>query len=311
MNPIALDVHAHLVPFAAERLAGLPGVVWHSEPPKLTVDGHAIGIANLYFPERLLAWMEEHSVDRALVSVPPPLYRQQLDERAAELWARALNDGLLELTAAHDQRLSALLHLPMEHPALALRLLRHYEGHQFEGVALAAGGDPRILFSDAAYEPLWKILDDKGAFVFLHPGACADGRLASFYLENLIGNPMETGVAAAHLVMAGVPARYPRGRFCLAHAGGVFTSLVGRMERGFETRRPGVDHEVERPLQAARRFYADCIAHHPGVLSLARDVFGPTHILFGSDWPFPMGLPDGMPAEQETTNQFIASKGRT
>ncbi|MGJ7498084.1 amidohydrolase family protein [Variovorax sp. RT4R15] len=311
MNRIALDVHAHLVPFAADRLAGLPGVGWQSEPPKLIVDGHAIGIANLYFPERLLRWMVDQRVDRALVSVPPPLYRQQLGEGAAEVWAQALNDGLLELTAAHSEHLSALLHLPMEHPEVALRLLVRYEGRQFEGVALAAGGDPRILFSDPAYDPLWRMLDDKGAFVFLHPGACADGRLASFYLENLIGNPLETGVAAAHLVMAGVPAKFPRVRFCLAHAGGVFTSLVGRMERGFETRRPGVNHDVERPLQAARRFYADCIAHHPGVLSLAKDVFGPTHILFGSDWPFPMGLPDGMPAEQVRTNQSTASKGRT
>ncbi|WP_177142260.1 amidohydrolase family protein [Variovorax sp. YR266] len=136
------------------------------------------------------------------------------------------------------------------------------------------------------------ITDAKGSFVFLHPGACFDPRLASFYLENLVGNPVETGVAASHLVMAGVPARYPSIRFCLAHAGGIFTSLVGRMQRDFETRRPGVSLDVELPLQAARRFNIDSIAPQPDALELAKTIFGANHVLYESDWPFPMGTAD-------------------
>lgn len=292
MPRIALDVHAHLAPVIPERLAAMPGVHWQAEPARLTIDGHALGIADLYVPERLLRWMDQHEVDRALISVPPPLYRQHLAIEAAEAWAVYLNDGLLEIASRHADRLQALLHVPLEHPALALHLCHHYAGRGAAGVALAAGGEPRIVLSDPAFTPLWQALDEQAAFVFLHPGSCADGRLASYYLENLLGNPLETGIAAAHLVMAGVPQRYPRMRLCLAHAGGAFTGLVGRLERGFETRRPGVDLAVERPLQAARRMYADCIAHHPGVLRLAQEVFGPDHVLFGSDWPFPMGLPE-------------------
>ncbi|MNV50173.1 Amidohydrolase [compost metagenome] len=47
---------------------------------------------------------------------------------------------------------------------------------------------------------------------------------------------------------------------------------------------------MEPPLQAARRFYADGIAHHPAGLRLAKEVLGEDKLLFGSDWPFPMGL---------------------
>lgn len=276
-------------------MGALNGVQWQAAPPRLTLDGHVVGLADLFAPERLLAWMDEHDVERALVSVPPPLYRQYLDEASAEEWAIYLNDGLLATVGRYEERLQALLHLPLEHPALALRLQRRYAESGAPGVALAAGGEPRIAFSDPAFTPLWQALDEQEAFVFLHPGSCADGRLSAFYLENLLGNPVETGIAASHLVMAGVPQRFPRVRFCLAHAGGAFTGLVGRLERGFATRRAGVDLSVERPLQAARRFYSDCIAHHPGVLRLAQEVFGPDHVLFGSDWPFPMGLPEGVP----------------
>jgi aminocarboxymuconate-semialdehyde decarboxylase len=178
----------------------------------------------------------------------------------------------------------------MEHPGLHQALLDLEASGRFAGFALAAGGHPAIEYSRSEHQPLWEALDRRTSFVFVHPGACRDERLSRFYLENLVGNPYETAVAAAHLVMAGVPSRYPAIRFCLAHAGGMFTSIVGRLQKGLDTSRPDVDPSMEPPLQAARRFYVDGIAHHPTTLRAARDLFGEDKVLFGSDWPFPMGL---------------------
>ena len=245
----------------------------------------------LFDPSLLIARMDRHGVERAWVSVPPPAYRQRLNAPQALSWATYLNDGLLRIAKESGGRLGALFYLPLEHPEIHPSLQGIYQAGSYEGIAMSAGGHPRIVLSEERYESLWKWLDELEAFVFLHPGTCADPRLARFYLENLVGNPMETGIAAAHLVMAGVPGRYPGIRFCLAHAGGAFSSLVGRMERGFETGRPWVDRGVERPLQAARRFYVDGIAHHPGLLRTVREIHGDDHVLYGSDWPFPMGLP--------------------
>lgn len=295
MNPasravIDVDVHAHLAPFNGHEVPAIPGIA--SDGEALVVDGHRLGILDLYRPERLIAWMDEQGIARALISIPPPLYRQQLNEADSRAWARRVNEGLLAIADASNGRLETLFHLPMEHPALAHSLLSELASSPFAGVALSAGGSPAIDYADPRHDDLWAELEARGAFVFLHPGACCDGRLAPFYLENLLGNPYETGVAASQLVMAGVPGRYPNIRFCLAHAGGVFPAIVGRLERGFATKRPGLPSEVERPLAAARRFKADCIAHHPGALKLATEVFGEGNLLFGSDWPFPMGLRD-------------------
>jgi len=286
---IELDVHAHLAPVHANRLRSFEGVAWDEATKRLTVDGHVVGAKDLFHPERLLARMDKDGVRRALVSIPPPLYRQHLESDDALDWVRYLNAALREIAAASEGRLGALFYIPLEHPPLFPELQRDFAQGGFEGVALAAGGHPGIVYSIEELESLWAWLDSVSAFVFVHPGTCADGRLAKFYLENLVGNPVETGVAAAHLVMRGVPSRYPRIRFCLAHGGGIFSSLLGRLERGFQTERPGVDLSVERPLQAARRFYVDDIAHHPGTLALARELFGEDHVLHGSDWPFPMG----------------------
>lgn len=292
---IDVDVHTHLAPINAARLATLPGVQWKAEDEALVLDGHRVGIKDLFHPERLIAWMDRHAVRRALVSIPPPLYRQQLPADEAAQWVSYVNDELLAITQASQGRLGALRYVPLEHPSLvqaAVDALRQSPANKsFEGVALAAGGHPDIAFDAPTLAPLWQVLNEQSAFVFIHPGTCADPRLARYYLENLLGNPYETGVAAAHLVLAGVPARYPQMRLCLAHAGGVFPSICGRLQRGFDTARPGLDLQHERPLQAARRFYADGIAHHGANLQLAREVFGADHVLFGSDWPFPMGIP--------------------
>lgn len=295
MSPerIALDVHAHLIPIGAKGVYDAPGVSWEPIGENLVIDGHAIGIKALFHPEALIAWMDEQRVEHAWISAPPPTYRPGLDAGQTEAWTRALNDGLAAVAATHPDRLAPLFHLPVASPELAARVVREraQDGVQ-EGAARFAmpTGEPGLMLSDAAYAPLWRALDEVSAFVFLHPGEGCDGRLDPFYLHNLFGNPSETAVAAGHLVFAGILERHPRITICLAHAGGTLPAVAGRWQRGFDTARPGLDTTVEPPFRALRRFCVDCIAHDDAVLDLAEAVFGTERIVFGSDWPFPMGL---------------------
>jgi len=140
---IALDVHAHLAPVLKDRLAGIDGVSWNDADGAMTIDGYTLAAKSVYRPEALIAWMDEHRIERAWISVPPPLYRLGLDA-----------------------------------------------------------------------------------------------------------------------------------------------------ERGQLTGRPGADTGAEKPRLAFKRFCIDCIAHDAGALQAAATMHGPEHVLFGSDWPFSMGLPD-------------------
>jgi aminocarboxymuconate-semialdehyde decarboxylase len=133
-------------------------------------------------------------------------------------------------------------------------------------------------------------LSDASGFLFLHPGEGCDPRLDPFYLHNLLGNPTETAIGASHLIFAGVLERHANMTICLAHAGGTTAALAGRWERGQATARPGLDLTHETPKRALRRFCVDCIAHDDAALNLASETFGKDNVLFGSDWPFPMGL---------------------
>ncbi len=287
-NPrIALDVHAHLAPIDEAQLSSLPGVQWDRANRRLTLDGHTIGVSALFSPESLIAWMDEQGVAQAWVSIPPPMYRETLDPEASRAWCAYVNRGLDDIGYRFASRLSPLWHLPLEHPELALRIVQETRGEA--RYAAAAGGYDGTL-SDTVYEPLWDALNLKSAFLFLHPGHCCDTRLGKFYLENLMGNPVETAVAASHLTFGGVATRFPNIRFCLAHGGGATAMLAGRYERGYRTSRPGVDTSLPSPRGIFSRFYVDCITHDAAALSLSASVFGESHVVFGSDWPFPMGL---------------------
>lgn len=287
---ITLDVHTHLIPIDEEQLRSFAGIGWNGASGELSVDGHVVGMKPLFRPAALLDWMEQHSVAHAYVSVPPPVYRQQLRGAEARGWADYLNDGLVAIAAQSAGRLTALIHLPTEEPLVAAALVEHWSALGHRHFAMPAGtGDERTL-ALPEFEPVWAELDAVGAFIFFHPGECADGRLKAFYLTNLLGNPYESTVALAHLILGGVMERHTSIVPCFAHGGGLTPMVAGRLQRGYDTHRPGVDTDRAPPDQLLGRVFADCICHGEAAAKAAEDTFGSQNIVFGSDWPFPMGL---------------------
>ncbi|GAA3941289.1 amidohydrolase family protein [Actinomadura viridis] len=281
------DLHTHLAP----ALGALPPGIERAPGGTLAVDGRPAGPAALYHPERLEEHLDKAGLDGAVVSLPPPFFRQGLPVEWAPAWVRAANEGLLAAVAALP-RLAALAYLPLEHPEEALAEYRRIGGDdRFAGVAAAAGGRS-VSLADARLEPLWAALEADRRMLLLHPAASPDVRLREFYLENLLGNPSETGVAAAQLVFGGVLSRHPELKVLLVHCGGVVPAVAGRWQHGADTARPGVPPGIEPPARAVRRFHVDCLAHDPAVVDLAVTVFGDDRMVLGSDWPFPMGAAD-------------------
>ena len=91
--------------------------------------------------------------------------------------------------------------------------------------------------SDASFFPVYEAIEALGLPLFLHPVfVIGHQRLEKFYLTNLLGNPFETAIAAAHLIFGGVLDRFPKLDIVLPHAGGAFPWLVGRLNRGWEKR---------------------------------------------------------------------------
>jgi aminocarboxymuconate-semialdehyde decarboxylase len=146
---------------------------------------------------------------------------------------------------------------------------------------------------DPALEPVWQTASELGAFILIHPQKIAGGdRMNAFYLRNLIGNPLDTTIAAASLVFAGVLERYPNLKFCLSHGGGFAPYQTGRWIHGWNVRPEPQQRLKVSPEASIRRFYFDCILHFEPALHYLVDAFGADHVLLGSDYPFDMGMLD-------------------
>ncbi|TDU86669.1 aminocarboxymuconate-semialdehyde decarboxylase [Kribbella voronezhensis] len=268
------DVHTHLIPPTVLAAAGSFGLSVDGD--QLVVDGNErLPLRKLGDPAALLSWVDEQQLDGAVVSVPPALFRYELGVE----WATLLNEGLRELAGP---RLRVLGHLPLHHPAAAGVATSLAAEGVFSGFALGTAGF-------GALDEVWQVLDALEAFTLIHPGHSPDERLSAHYLSNLLGNPYETGLAAAELVFTDVPGRFPGIRFCLCHGGGVTAALAGRWQRGIDTARPGIEPPSLSVAEALRRFYVDDLVHDPAALTLLRATFGADRVLAGSDWPFPMG----------------------
>ncbi|QTG16920.1 amidohydrolase family protein (plasmid) [Agrobacterium tumefaciens] len=287
---IRLDVHAHLIPIDTDWLSYRQNVHYDEIAQVLTIDGHKVGIKELFSPDRFDVWMQENGVKHAFISPPPPTYRQHLFGQDAMDWTTYLNDGLSAIAGRSNGRMSALLHLPIQDTQVALTIAKDAIAKGERLFTMPTGtGDERTL-ADGDFSPLWETLDAAECFVFLHPNECADGRLKSYYLTNLLGNPYETTVALANLMFAGVLERYSNLTMCFAHGGGLLPMVAGRLQRGFDTARPGIDTAKAGPLRIRPNVFTDCICHSEAAAANAEATFGQRNILFGSDWPFPMGL---------------------
>ena len=153
------------------------------------------------------------------------------------------------------------------------------------GVELPAAVDGDYLGHER-FDEFWAAAAETRAIVFVHPTTRGFELpvLREHYLWNTVGNPLETTIAAAHLVVSGVLDRHPELRLVLAHGGGAVAALRGRLAHEQTFHSPGRDVHG-----ALRRFFVDTVVHDADVLRDLVGFFGIERVLLGSDYPFDMG----------------------
>jgi aminocarboxymuconate-semialdehyde decarboxylase len=151
-------------------------------------------------------------------------------------------------------------------------------------VPASAGG---LYLGDARFREFWSAAEETGALVFVHPTTrgFADPVFERHYLWNTVGNPLETTITAAHLVVTGVMDDHPRLKVLLAHGGGAISALRGRLAHEQTFHPPGID-----VIGSIRRFWFDTVVHDVDVLRELVGFAGADHVLCGSDYPFDMGV---------------------
>jgi aminocarboxymuconate-semialdehyde decarboxylase len=298
----AIDVHAHvivpeLLRSSAPGEAWRPGVVRDEGGQVVELGGARIRsmVSEAVQIGEIVASQERAGMGVTLLCPWVPLLFYDVEADAALDRCRLQNSGLARLHADHPERVRVLGAVPLQDPELAARELeRLMTSDAFAGVEITTSVNGTSL-GDDRFEPFWAAAEATGALVFIHPTTrgIALPVLDERYLWNLVGNPMETTVAAAHLVLTGTLGRHPELRILLAHGGGAIVALSGRLRHGQATvPAAGPEPAVGADAQIRRRFLYDSVVHDPQLLRVLVELVGSERVLLGSDYPFDMADAD-------------------
>jgi aminocarboxymuconate-semialdehyde decarboxylase len=271
-----IDVHAHVIVRELLREAA-PAEEWRPAVRRedgaqvVEFGGKAIRSAVGEFVDvgRIL---DQLAADRVVLSPWVPMLFEDVER------CRLQNGGLEALAS---DRVSVLGSVPLTDPeelrtVMARGVLR--------GVEIPALPDL------GRFAEFWAAAEETGAVVFIHPTTRA--ALGDYYLWNTVGNPLETTVAAAHIVMAGVMERHPGLRVVLAHGGGALVALRGRLRHAHSFQPQARAALSEDPVDSIKRFWFDTITHDADLLRDLAGFVGEDRLLLGSDHPFHMADPD-------------------
>ena len=277
-SPYRIDVHHHITPpLYLEALAGL-GITTLAKGmddllPKWSLDS-------------ALSVMDENGIAISMTSITSPgIYFGDI-AFTREL-ARRINEFCARLVSDYPQRFGSFAVLPLPDVDAALNELEYaLDTLKLDGVGLLTNTAGRYL-GDTKYNALYEELNRRKTVVYTHPEVPA-------FDVPLFGLPpmtlefvFDTTRMAANLIYSGTMERYPDIRFILSHAGGTVPFIATRI---FGTAM--INHELqekapEGAISYLKRFYYDVAASAtpfalPSLLALA----DPSHVLFGTDYPF-------------------------
>ncbi len=241
--------------------------------------------------DRILEDEAASRIDHVVLSPWVQLVPYDLAGDEALRICRIQNEALSEIASAHAGRVSAMGAVPMQEPEVAARELEKLMGLPgLRGIEVAASVRGLYL-GDDGFEPVWEAAEETGAVVFVHPTTRGFDVpvLHDYYLWNTVGNPVETAITAAHLVMAGVLERHHALKVVLSHGGGALMSVRGRLRHAHRFQAEAKARLGQAPDASLRRLFYDTVTHDPEVLRGLIEFAGPGQVLLGSDRPFDMG----------------------
>lgn len=246
------------------------------------------------FTEFRLPEMDELGIDMQVLSLTAPGIQAQPDPRAAVADARAANDFLAGVVAAHPGRFQGLAAVPLQDPVGAVAELRR----AVTGLGLCGAlvNDHTLghYLDEPQYAPFWEALQDLGAPLYIHPNPVPADEWAV-----LRGYPgldhatwswnQRTGGHALRLVFGGVFDRFPGARIILGHMGEFLPAQLFRID----TRYRDLDPERQPQLEKLpSEYFGSNIAittsgvfSHPSLMD-AIQMIGIDNVMFSVDYPF-------------------------
>ena len=300
--PPVIDLHSHIATPACQQLVeGLasprldPFTFYSGEDTKAYNAEHFAAIAGkLTDPAERLEDMERMGVDLQVLSVAPPQYYYWADPALGRTLARMQNEQLATLVSRHPDRFVGLATVPLQDVDAAIAELDHAVTQLgLRGVEICTNVNGLDL-DDRRFRPFFAAVADLDVLVLLHPHGFTQGeRLMDYYLTNVIGNPLESTIAASRMIHGGVFEDFPALKVCVVHGGGYLPFYASRMDHAWQRRPEGRHHIPDHPpSEYLRRLYVDCLVYDHAHLGFLVQQMGAGQVVVGTDYPYDMGYED-------------------
>ncbi|MGX5668940.1 amidohydrolase family protein [Rhizobium daejeonense] len=295
-----VDAHNHVIP---ETI-----ISYLEKDPEtfgVSVDGtgdhrrlvHREGFAYPMFAEFLdpiekVRKLDERGLDMAVISPSPTLFFYRIEGGRNAEFVRLLNEQIAEFVRSAPKRLIGMGTLPMQSPEASIAEIDYLVDELGMRSVMIGTHIDGVQLADPTLRPVLRHAAARGIFILTHPYYFGSKPgLEPYYLTNLIGNPLDTTVMAAHLIFSGAMEEIPDLKICLSHGGGFAPYQIGRLVHGWKVR-PEAKTVTRSPKELLRRFYFDTITHDAEALRYLVSFAGADHVLMGTDIPFDMADPD-------------------
>ena len=302
---MVIDVHAHYMPKAhLTKYKSLFDLRETDKAWELYVNGRWIDLERgLFDLSAQVGDMERTGINQRLLSSYAQCFYYEKEEAVA--WNKSYNDGVIQDIAPYNDKFLFLATLPMCSIKEACQELERVMAMPpVVGVQIATNIAGKEL-DDAELEDFWALAARLNAFILLHPAyVVSTPRFKQYHLGNIIGNPLDTTIAAFRLMVGGVLDRHPSLSICLSHTGGYLPFAMSRFDHGRRVRAE-LAHLSNKPSELAKKLYYDTIIHDAACLEFAIERLGADRFLLGSDYPFDMSDPESV----RTVNDISLSEG--
>jgi len=262
--------HQHLIPPAYRKLLDDRGLTAGGWPTPN------------WDPQAAISMMDGQSIATGILSLSAPGVHLANDAEGRNL-ARQVNEYHAELVKSRPDRFGQFACIPLPDVAgsVAEAVYALDELHA-DGVVLLSNAGGKYL-GDKDFELLWAELDARAAVVFIHPTEPPIQMLKGLP-SPLLDYPFDTTRTALQIVTNGVLSRHTRIKVILSHGGGFLPYAAFRF-LGASQFNPGTT--PEGILADMKRFYFDtALSSTPVALPSLLAFADPTHITFGSDFPY-------------------------
>jgi len=291
-----VDMHAHIiVPEVTRSTGGNPAdpyVFWEEGRQYVEINGKRLNsqVRESVRIDRIIAEQDKVGVDLVLLTPWSLLFQPELSGEEAMIRVRKFNDSLAAIVANYSERVQGLGMVPMQDADLACaELKRCMLELGLRGIEIGSNVRGEYL-GEEQFRPIFRCAEELGALIRIHPVLGMGGKTRQqHYMWNSWANPVETSLAAAHMIMTGVMETFPELKVILSHGGGTLPYQISRLERSFVQRPEARQRISEPPSTYFKRFYFDTITHSKDALAYLLNLVGADQLVLGSDYPFDMG----------------------